>query len=875
MKTKANQKAGNIIKEDVWIPTQCTRCYAYCAIRVHRVNGVAVEIEGEPGSKMGAEGGLCAKGIAGLQVLYDPNRLNVPLRRTNPQKGLYVDPKWKEITWDEALDEIVPRFKEIVSKDPQEVLMQNQIINSCNFWTVIVPFRSLFPGLSRFTGGSGLHCGQGAHNVAGLVHASWSAAPDFNYCNYAVYFGTNKGTGSGHSAMMTAKLSAEARMRGMKVVAFDPMCNFGGGKATEWIPIIPGTDGAVALAMCNVIINELNIWDSYYLKTKTNSPYLVGPAGRYVRDKVSGKPMVWDAGQGRAAVYDTPGIIDYALEGEYQVNGISCQPAFQLVREHLKKYTPEMASRISTVPEKIIRRIATEFGQAARVGSTITIDGHQLPFRPASAVLFRGGEGHENAYHTCFAVSLLNQIVGAVDVPGGTIGWPARCLGHPATGKPYKDLTAGVDGFLETEHFMPWAGIAYHRGPWPPEVPENDHKLSLQDIFPLSVSTFVFQSSDQEELWQKTGCTKRVKMMISYGVNSILSVANRDVVVQALEKIPFIVVHELFNNEFTEGFADIVLPGTCYLEETAFGGFAGQDINHPFGMQDWCLHIIQQVAKPAYQRKSHEDFLIDMAERLGKREDLINACNRILRLEGDNQLKPGERPDAEVLGSKIVNSLFGPEYDWEWFKKHGFVMWSKKVEEAYWRYFVDARVPIYLEHLLDIGDKFKEIVNETGLEVNCSHYSPLIEWFPCSIHSADKAEYDLYCFSYRDVLHTGSHTMEQPWLDEASRMNPYTYHITMNAGTAKEKGLKDGNIIEIESSYGRKTKGILKTMQGQHPQTIGIAACSGHWAKGLPIAKDKGTNFDILMEIDLKHMDPICLNIETASRVKVRKVRNS
>ena len=83
------------IKEDKWIRTMCGRCYGMCAIRVHVVNGVAIKIEGEPDSFHGSGGGICGKGVAGLQVLYDPNRLNVPLKRTNPEKGLHADPKWK------------------------------------------------------------------------------------------------------------------------------------------------------------------------------------------------------------------------------------------------------------------------------------------------------------------------------------------------------------------------------------------------------------------------------------------------------------------------------------------------------------------------------------------------------------------------------------------------------------------------------------------------------------------------------------------------------------------------------------------------------------------------------------------------------------
>jgi len=103
-------------------------------------------------------------------------------------------------------------------------------------------------------------------------------------------------------------------------------------------------------------------------------------------------------------------------------------------------------------------------------------------------------------------------------------------------------------------------------------------------------------------------------------------------------------------------------------------------------------------------------------------------------------------------------------------------------------------------------------------------------------------------------------------------MNPYTYNITMNVETGREKGIKDGDGIEVETYQGRKAKGTVKLMEGQHPQTIGIAATSGHYAKGQPIALGKGTNFDTLLPMDFEHMDPICGNIETAVRVRVSKL---
>ena len=121
-------------------------------------------------------------------------------------------------------------------------------------------------------------------------------------------------------------------------------------------------------------------------------------------------------------------------------------------------------------------------------------------------------------------------------------------------------------------------------------------------------------------------------------------------------------------------------------------------------------------------------------------------------------------------------------------------------------------------------------------------------------------------------MHSASMTMEQPWLDEASQMNPYTYNITMNATTGRQKGLKDGDVIEVESYQGRKVTGTVKMLEGHHPQTVGIAATAGHWAKGQPVARGKGTNFDNLLPMDHEHTDPISGNIETSVRVSVKKI---
>ncbi|MEO0299821.1 MAG: molybdopterin-dependent oxidoreductase, partial [candidate division WOR-3 bacterium] len=104
--------------EDIMIPSTDTMCVNFCGIRVRRVNGVIRAIYGNPESPYN-KGHLCPKGQAGIFHTYNPYRIKAPLKRTNPNKGLGEDPRWKEISWEEAFDEIVKKLKEIKDEDPR------------------------------------------------------------------------------------------------------------------------------------------------------------------------------------------------------------------------------------------------------------------------------------------------------------------------------------------------------------------------------------------------------------------------------------------------------------------------------------------------------------------------------------------------------------------------------------------------------------------------------------------------------------------------------------------------------------------------------------------------------------------------------------
>ncbi|OGA68598.1 MAG: molybdenum enzyme, large subunit,related to phenylacetyl-CoA: acceptor oxidoreductase [Betaproteobacteria bacterium RIFCSPLOWO2_12_FULL_68_20] len=851
------------IRDDAWIPSSCALCYGSCSILAHRVDGVVVKVEGNPQSVVG-KGRLCGKGAGGIMTHYDPNRLKTPLRRTNPKKGLDEDPRWKEITWDDALEEIAARLRRIRAEDSRKLVMQRTTTVTASRLPMQT-FAAAFGTPNLSTAGGGLHCGNGAHLLSGIMHASWSVVPDFEYCNYAIYFGASKGHGAGHASASNMGLAAEARARGMKLVVVDPMCNFASAKASEWVPLRVGTDGALALAMCNTMANELGIYDAAYLQAKTNAPYLIGPDKLYVRDPASGKPLVWDKAAGAARPYTDARPADTALEGELEANGVRCQPAFQKLKDHLRRFSPEWGEAISTVPATTIRRLAREFAREARIGSTIVVEGVTLPYRPVAAIAFRGAQGHKNSVYNFLAIELLNQLVGAADVVGSCLGFNPACGGFPETGRPRYVPSAGPDGLMTVGM---WMGYHY---PYPIAEPRMPRNLGLQDLFAMGMTSPFLDSDDREQMWSRFELGYRPEMMLNFGANLLMSIANRETVARSLAAYEFMVSIDLFETETTR-FADIVLPDCSYLQTLDSRSNFPFIFSLPAGMGEWCWPIRQPVLAPEGGQRRFQDVLLELAERIGMRADLNAAYNASMNLAPEFRLQGERRYTFEEICDAELKSNFGPGRGLDWFKEHGLVKWPKRPEEVYWRPFVDVRVPVYWEFMVPLAEKIDALTAPRGLKLPREYYEPLPDFLPCASHDCKAPGFDLTAFYYRDSIHTNSFTMENPWLDEAARLDPFSYTIAINADTATKKGLADGALVRVETESGRSVEGRVRLTQAIHPEGLGIAACAGHWGDGMPVAKGKGVFFNGLLDLDWEHVSPVNLNLDLCARVRVTPV---
>jgi anaerobic selenocysteine-containing dehydrogenase len=291
-----------------WVPTSCLNCATRCATRVRVANGRAVKVTGNPLSQV-SEGENCARVNVGLQVLYDPGRITTPLKRTNPVKGRGgIGPIWTPISWEQALSEVSEHLRILREKSQPHQLLLLCGLNSISDEDIIRRFADAY-GTPNVVSADGL---DNEADKAGewLADGHYTqSAYDLARTNYILSFGVGileSYKPLARSLRMWGKIRGERPNRA-KIVVIDPRYSVTALRADQWLPINPGTDGALAMAIANVIISE-GLYDT-----------------DFIRD--------WTAG------FD-----------EYKARA-------------LNDYSPESVSVITGIPADTIREIAREFAQ--------------------------------------------------------------------------------------------------------------------------------------------------------------------------------------------------------------------------------------------------------------------------------------------------------------------------------------------------------------------------------------------------------------------------------------------------------------------------------------------------------------------------------
>ncbi|HSD61694.1 MAG TPA: molybdopterin-dependent oxidoreductase, partial [Burkholderiales bacterium] len=360
----------------IHVKSNCAICPNFCGIDAEVVNGVVRTIYPDAARVDYFNHGLCPKGASGMFNTYDPYRLKKPLRRTNPNKGPDQDPKWQEISWEEAFHDISFRLASIRMKNPAKLVWQH----GQGKYLIQEEFCKAFTG--AFGTPNVVHrtttCEAARHVADDLTWGYHGIQPDLKHTNLLLNFGANYHEGE-QSSRWLDWATAQARERGMKAVVIEPRLSNCAAKADQWVPVRPGKDAVLILAMAKLLIDAGRI-DVPFLLTYTNAPQLVGADGKILMAEDGKTPLVWDSATNSPKPHTAD--VKPALRAGAGPDGKPMRTGFQVFADTLKDITPQYAEEVCGVPAATISRLAEEFAKQARIGETIEIEGQTLRYRP-------------------------------------------------------------------------------------------------------------------------------------------------------------------------------------------------------------------------------------------------------------------------------------------------------------------------------------------------------------------------------------------------------------------------------------------------------------------------------------------------------------
>ena len=318
-------------------------CPDTCAFIYDVKNGKLVDVTGDPDHPM-TRGGLCVKLNGFAEHHYNPNRLLYPMRRTGP-KG---SGQYERISWDDALAEIKRRWTDITATYGSQAIMPHAYLGHQGTLNGLTAGDAFFNRLGS-TVAEKTYCESGS-STAWIMTVGPSGGLDLEslaYAKYIIVWGMN---------MISTNLHAwpfilEAQKKGAKIVVIDPVRTRTAKQADWHVAIKPGTDGALALGMMNVIIAEGLVDYDYVEKYTLGFEELKARAANYPPERVAGITGIPAADiQKLAREYATTqpsairqGVaIERSRGGGQAIRAITCLPALVGAWRHVGGGTAEM-----------------------------------------------------------------------------------------------------------------------------------------------------------------------------------------------------------------------------------------------------------------------------------------------------------------------------------------------------------------------------------------------------------------------------------------------------------------------------------------------------------------------------------------------------
>ena len=828
-----------------------------------------------------AGGKVCVKAFGLIQKTHNPHRILTPMKRTNPEKGRDQDPGFEPCSWEEALDTIGAKLRGIRETGLKDASGFPRVAASFGGGGTPTAYMGTFPAFlaawgpvdMSFGSGQGVKCYHSEHLYGELWHRAFIVSPDTPMAELILSFGANVEASGG---VCGVKRHADARDRGVKRIQIEPHLSITGACSAQWVPIKPKTDPAFMFALVHVLVHEIpheNL-DLPFLRHKTASSYLIAPNGFYMRDPTTGKPLVWDKNTDSAVPHDTPEI-NPALRGVFTLSGVevgpddekwahtntACKTAYEALRDHTLSFTPEWAAKICDVGAATVRLTAQQYVDHAHIGETVTINGRKLPFRPVAISLGKTVNNGWGGYECCWARTMLACLVGALEVPGGTVGTTVR-LNRPA-GNRWASVVRGPDGFMN------YPMNPTKKDEW---ISRPTSRHAHQTLVPLAANSAWSQALGPTHLaWmmQKEGFDHLPKptppdVWFVYRTNPAISFWDTDAISDVMANFPFTVCFAYTMDE-TNYVADILLPECTDLEGLQLIRIGGSKYIEQF----W-EHTGFALRDPASAPQGEaRDFtwiatqLADQAGVLGKYNAAINigAAGIPLKGEGydfslphDQQHSVEEIWDATCRAASAEITDGEESQGLEYYREHGFR--TKPFDKTQWYLYpamedsgLRFELP-YQERLLRIGQELGERLHEQGIhwwDRQLQEYEALPGWHDLQQQWEDalSTDFDIKIGDYPFWLLT-SRSMQYSWGGNASLQMIHEVAkniaghggIIMNPAAAAKLGLTEGDHVEVTSPVG-KTSGAVILRQGIRPDCLLMVGQFDHWIT--PYAKDLKT----------------------------------
>jgi anaerobic selenocysteine-containing dehydrogenase len=185
------------------------------------------------------------------------------------------------------------------------------------------------------------------------------------------------------------------------------------------------------------------------------------------------------------------------------------------------------------------------------------------------------------------------------------------------------------------------------------------------------------------------------------------------------------------------------------------------------------------------------------------------------------------------------------------------------------------RLRFYIEDIVRMRDDLKRKMEERNVPIRHEWewecYQPLPLPLIDPVHK-EPPEFDLYAITFKEIHLNFAETVGNPWIDDIVFRDPVHTTFLLNAKTGADRGLNNGDIVELESPYGR-IFGRISLTQAMHPETVGVSNALTRIAGQNASVKHGGGNFNELLPADLRNTDACSSQLESVARVKIRKLQ--